>query len=54
MKGDDLLKNFYEAINATMRPKKRKKIITNVFNWKTKANRENIYKDTYGKYVEIS
>jgi len=44
MEGDDLLKNFYEAINATMRPKKRKKIIKNVFNWETKTEGVHIYK----------
>lgn len=37
MEGDDLLRNFYQAINVTMRPKKRKKIITNVFDRKTKT-----------------
>jgi hypothetical protein len=53
MKGDDLLENFYQAINITMRPRKRKKIIKNVFNRETKTNWEYIYKDTPGNYVKM-
>ena len=41
MEEQDLLQNFYKAINTTMRPKKRKKIIKNVFNRETKT--EGIY-----------
>ena len=44
MESNDLLQNFYKAINVTMRTKKRKKIIKNVFNWKGKTCGLHIYK----------
>jgi hypothetical protein len=44
MEGQDLLQNFYKAINTTMRSKKRKKIIKNVFNRETKTEGIYIYK----------
>jgi hypothetical protein len=35
---NDIMRNFHSAINFLMRPIKRKKIITNVFNRKIKTN----------------
>lgn len=49
----DIMESFYQAISATMRPTKRKKVIKNVFNRETKKNREYIYKDTPGNYVKM-
>lgn len=54
MKGDDLLENFYNAINSTMRPRKRKKIIKNVFSRETKKNGKYICENTHGNYVKMA
>jgi hypothetical protein len=49
MEGDDLLRNFYQAINVTMRPNKRKKVIANVFNRKIKTGGLYVCENTHRK-----